>query len=304
MSVLIHREPLIPACFQKIIVVAALTDRDIELYRSHRTSIRSALANASGFELDEVVPIGSFARRSAVHGISDSDLLAVLRKRTVSYSSGQLYSPGTVTSNVRGVLAARFWATGVGRDGQAIVVDFGDGEHPVDLVPAVWQSATGFHNHPVFIIPDGAGGWMSTSPSSHNRYIDGADQGAGGKLKYVAQIFKTWCHTRSTPVPVRGFHVELLLASTGICAGARAYAAIFRDLLTLLRQRDCAALNDPLGISGRIAATGTDAKRESAMRTIAEAAYHADLAVFAEAAGNEAEAWRQWNIVFNDRFPR
>ncbi|HVW25693.1 MAG TPA: hypothetical protein VHC69_10000 [Polyangiaceae bacterium] len=88
-----------------------------------------------------------------------------------------------------------------------------------------------------------------------------------------------------------------------VCEGARSYAEIFRDLLVILSNRKCAPLNDPVGISGRIAAAATDAKRVQAARTVDEAARHADAALQAESAGNYREALRQWNIAFNNGFP-
>lgn len=289
--------------FQGLIARAQLTVRDTTQFDSHRASIRLALTGARGFDVNRVDLIGSVARRTAVRGMSDADLLAVVTRASAS-SAGTLHTSDTVLQKLRATLAARFWQTDVGRDRQAVVVDFGDGSHPVDVVPAVWEDQSGFKNYPVHMIPDGAGWWMPTSPSSHNRYLALADQSAAGKLKYAAQIFKCWRMSRAVPVPISGFHVELLLATKRLCEGARTYSAITRDLLVLLSSRDCAALNDPLGISGRIRIAVTEAKRESASRTVADAAHHADQALSAEYAGNQTEAWRQWNIVFNGSFSR
>lgn len=235
--------------------------------------------------------------------MSDADLLAVLSRRSVR-SADTLHSPRTVMEKLRRTLGARFRHTHVRRDGQAVVVDFGDGSHPVDVVPAIWESQSGFRNYPIHIIPDGRGWWMRASPASHNRYLRLADRRAGGQLKYAARIFKFWRATRATAVPISGFHVELLLAFERLCEGPRAYSTIMRDLLVLLARRRCAALNDPVGISGRIRAAQTEAKRQAASRTLLEAAKHADRAITAEDAGDVSDAWRQWNIVFNGSFPR
>ncbi len=59
----------------------------------------------------------------------------------------------------------------------------------------------------------------------------------------------------------------------------------------------------PLGVSGNIAACATDAKRQQAHRTVAEAAQHADAGLQSEARDNFREAVRQWDIVFNGEFP-
>jgi hypothetical protein len=287
--------------FQQLIGRIEPTARDEMLFDSHAESVKRALETHAGANRVEVM--GSAKRGSAIHGRSDVDLLAVLPVTAVRWGEG-LKSSDTVLKQVRDVLAFRFHSTGVGRDGQAIAVQFGDGTHPVDVVPAIWSNHAGPYNYPLFLIPDGAGEWMSTSPATHNRYIAEADARAGGKLKYAARIFKYWRDTRTPRVPISGFHVELLLASSDLCAGARPYAGILRDLLVELSNRDCAALNDPCNISGRIPACNTDAKRQQAFRTTYAAAQHADAALNAESRGNLREAQRQWDLVFNGQFPR
>ena len=284
--------------FENVLGRIQLTSTDRSLFESHRASIRNNLASASSFELNRLEAIGSFSRGTAVTGMSDADLMAIVGRASVS-SGDALQTSTTVLSKFRTSLSTRFWNTDVVRDGQAIVVDFGDGSHPVDVVPALWRSQHGFNNYPVYVVPDGRGWWMATSPTSHNRYIADADRRAGGKLTYAAQLVKYWCGTRATRVPLSGFHVELLLAMTGVCNGARSYGAIVRDVFTFLARRDGAALTDPLGIAGRIPAATSDAKREATMRSVADAADHADRALHAEQRGNTTEALRQWDIAFN-----
>lgn len=300
---LAYRVSPVASAFRELLDRVQLTANDSNRFDAHRASIRAALSGAMGFELNALKPIGSFSRGTAVRGTSDADLLAVVTRVSIS-TAGRLQTSETVLSKFRAVLSTRFWRTEVVRDRQAVVVDFGDGSHPVDVVPAVWQSPEGFNNHPVFSIPDGLGDWMPTSPTSHNRYIQDADKRAGGQLTYAAQLIKYWCATRAIAVPLSGFHIELLLASVGLCEGAYSYSTVTRELLALLARRNCAALNDPIGISGRIPAASSEAKRASAMTSVADAASHADRALSAERFGDEREALRQWNIVFNGHFSR
>ena len=291
----------IAARFQKILDWARLTDRDVQAFDRHRQSITRALQ--AGVRLNQVHRIGSFERGTAVRGSSDADLLAVTERKEVTWGDS-VKTSDTVLATFRQTLSATFQRTEIGRDQQAVVIDFGDGEHPVDVVPAFYAGQDGYQNHPVFWIPDGTRGWMKTSPSSHNRYLRDADQQARGHLRAIAMMFRFWRTTRSTPVPISGFHVELMLASRQLSLGVRTYSGKFRDLLVELSNRECAALNDPVQISGRIAACGTEAKRAQSARTVADAAYHADQAVKAEAVEDLQEAWKQWNVVFNNQFPR
>jgi hypothetical protein len=291
----------IAARFQKILDWAALSARDQEVFNAHRLSVLHALQ--AGTRLNKVHVMGSVERGTATRGASDIDLLAVVERKEVMWGNSYK-SSSTVLGNFRDVLLARFQRTEIGRDGQAVVVNFGDAQHRVDVVPGFYDSQDGYQNHPVFRIPNGSGDWMRTSPSSHNRYLHDADVKTRGHLRGVAMIFKYWRTTRSTPVSISGFHTELLLASRELCVGVQPYSGKFRDLLVELARRECAALNDPAEISGRIAACGTEAKRSQALKTVIEAAYHANQAVLAEAREDFGEAWRQWSSAFNGNFPR
>jgi hypothetical protein len=73
--------------------------------------------------------------------------------------------------------------------------------------------------------------------------------------------------------------------------------------LLLLAQRDCAALRDPVGVAGLIPCVAIASKRGAASSAVATAASHARDAIIAEQRGNEREAYRQWDIVFNHTLP-
>ncbi|MCA9617396.1 MAG: nucleotidyltransferase [Myxococcales bacterium] len=290
----------ISTSFATLLRRASLTQRDTSLFESHRSSVTRAIE--THLDTSKVELMGSFRRGSAIHGSSDIDLLAVLRVGSLRWG-GSLKSSATVLAEVRRALLSRYPNSVVGRDGQAVVVSFNDGQHPVDVVPACYAEQGGPYNHPLYFIPDGTGGWMVTSPSSHNRFLAEADSRAGGQLKFTSQLLKYWRGTRATAVPMSAFHLELLIAQERLCEGARSYADVVRDALVVLSNRDGAALHDPVGISGLIPLASTESKCNQAMQSIDAAARHADAALLAERSGDFLEANRQWGIVFNGHFP-
>ncbi len=98
-------------------------------------------ASADAFDLYRVVPMEKLrcVQEAAAHGISDADLLAVLQKPSIFLRrSAKSFVDRSQQRSAR-YFQARFRATEVGKDGQAIVVDFvrQRSEHPVDVVPAV-----------------------------------------------------------------------------------------------------------------------------------------------------------------------
>ncbi len=288
----------VSARFATLLGWATPSTSEARNYETHKASVSSTLK--SNLDMVAVDLMGSYARGSAVGGHSDIDLLAVLRTTEVKSGSSWKRSDG-VMQTVRKALLARFPDTDTGRDGQAVVVHFAGGEDPVDVVPAFYIGS-GPSNYPKYAIPDGAGGWMETSPQAHNRYIE--LRSGGGKLPNAARIAKWWRLSRDVEIPLSGFHVEMLLAAQEICSGVKSYAQCFADLLDLLDRRECAALQDPLGVSGYLRAAATDAKREQLCATVASSAERARRAIEAEDDSDLSEAYRLWDLVFKGAFPK
>jgi tRNA nucleotidyltransferase (CCA-adding enzyme) len=163
------------------------TERDINIYESHRQSITRRLETV--FSTNKVELIGSCARGSSIRATSDIDLLLILKREEVKWGEGYKSST-TILDHVRSELLNRYPMTPVVRDVHAIVTRFADNQHPVDVVPGFYWKHGGALNYPIFAIPDGSGGWMLTSPQSHNKFINDADAKSGGKLKRVARLIK------------------------------------------------------------------------------------------------------------------
>ena len=271
-----------------------------KIFLQHQDSIEGRLKSA--FLTNRVERIGSYTRRSAIKDWSDVDLLLVLSRDEVRWGE-QYKSSTTVLKNVRDQLQDRYAQTEVGRDGQAVVISFGDGHHPVDVVPGFYWG-TGPRNYPIFCIPDGAGAWMKTSPQLHNKYIATGDAQSAGKLKSIARLIKFWAHLRQQSESLSGFHIEMLLAQTQTCARPQTHATAFTEIMRVLANRNCRALQDPLGVAGYIKAAGTEAKQRSLNAAIQRVFCHCQRAIDAEVAYDTPEAIHQWNIVFSDNFPR
>jgi hypothetical protein len=275
--------------------------REVNARTTHRRSIDQAL-DAAFKNFNRLETIGSHTRETAIRYHSDVDYLSVLGREDVMYG-GSVVRSTTVLAKVRKVLADRFKNTEIRSDGPSVVVKFQGGEGAVDVVPGVWNGTTRQDGYPVFAIPDGNDGWLNTSPQRHNKYLGEKEQSSGHKFSRVIRLLKAWKYARIPNVPFLSFHVELLLAAEGTCEGIKSYAACLRDAFRLLRDREGRALNDPLGISGRIPIVYTDAQARNLVNHAAHAAEHADEAIWADSVGKVDEAFRQWRIVFNGAFP-
>jgi predicted nucleotidyltransferase len=265
--------------------------------QSHLMTVRRRLSTS--FDISKFVRIGSHARGTAIRRYSDVDILAVLRRNEAKWG-GSIVNSSTFLRRIRNDLEDRYASTEVRGDGQAVVAQFGSGEHALDVVPAIFQKWDG--NRPIYLIPDGQDSWIETSPETHNAYFAAASEKSGQKLRKVVQLVKWWKYSRSQPMPLEAFHVDLLLASSGLCIGVKSYGECLLEAFKLLAERECRGFRDPLGISGVVLATKTESQRQALSESVNFAVFHARKAIAAESWKDFAEANRQWAIVFNGEY--
>lgn len=288
--------------FQAYLTRLAPTETEVDKRKSHKKTIEQALtAEFSGF--NDLSIMGSHTRDSAIQVWSDVDYFAKLGKEDVTWGGSRVNS-GTTLNRVKKALDSRFRSTEVWIDGPAVVVGFGKGAGAVDVVPGVWVGTTSTSpQYPVFDIPDGSGGWRRASPQRHTKYLRDEDERSGYKLSKTIRLIKGWKYARAPKVPLFGFHAEMLLASEGICVGAKSYQSCLLDAFKHVRDRAGKALTDPVGVAGLISATATEAQRTLLLDHAKHAVDKATSAINAEIAGKVDDAFYYWNLVFNKEFP-
>jgi hypothetical protein len=289
--------------FQTLLSWLDPSSREVEALGVHRQTITKSLK--ASFDDVRVELIGSHSRGTAVSGQSDLDLIVYLPGNEARWG-GRLVHSDRVLARVRDALKGRYQATDIGKDAQAIVVSFAGGDRVVDVVPAFWIGMTrakGLEKkRPLFKIPDGSGGWFDTSPAAHRTHLKAKDDACGGRLRRTAQILKFWAACRAHVV-LTSFHVELVLAESGICRAPGAYAKYLVDVFELLSERGCRSLQDPLGISRRIPAARTAGQVERTLTAVQGSLALARRARQEELGRNSAEAYALWGRVFNGNFP-
>lgn len=263
----------------------------------HFETIRTRLETV--FTVKKFFAAGSFSRKTFIRGRSDVDVFAQVTLDEIRWGN-ERKSSFTVLDNFRKELAARLPYTKVGRDVHAIVVEFSDMD--MDVVPAAWAGFSAQHKRPLYLIPDGNGRWMESNPEIHNGYIAEANQQSRGKLRAVAQLFKFWRACRNATIPISSFHIEMVLASEGVCTGVKSYAECMTELLQKMAERDCVGIRDPKGISGNIYAIKSEAQRAAALASVKTSRDFAKAALSAERNGRMNEALQQWNYAFNYEF--
>ncbi|WP_377157802.1 nucleotidyltransferase [Roseateles sp. UC29_93] len=294
-------QALRPPQFNMLALASRIQPLDSELSAAklHCASVRARLEKA--FAVSAVQNIGSHCRGTAIRRHSDLDVMVVLRKEEVLWG-GKLVSSDTVIQNVLAELRGRFTTSAIRKDGLAATLAFGSTRQSLDVVPAVFSRFDKGSQRPVYLIPDGAGGWFETSPQIHDRFFAAAQLASGNKLRKVSQLVKAWKHARAGSLPIRSFYADMVLAASGVCVGAKMYGQCLHDFFAVLSRGVCGYLQDPCGIAGQITATDTQAQRQALVTAIEYACSHAAAALSAQARNNVQESNRQWNLVFNGTF--
>ncbi len=264
--------------------------------RMHRHSVKNRLEKA--FTVSSVREIGSQARGTAVRYYSDLDLMVVLRKEEVTWGSNVVCSD-TVIRRVLDELRGRFPASNIKKDGLTATIAFGSTKQSLDVVPAFFARFDKNSMRPVYLIPDGSGGWLETSPQVHDRYFSKAQEASGNKLRKVSQLLKWWKHSRAESLPMGSFYADMVLSACGTCVGAKTFGQCLHDFFSVLSTGQCGALDDPCGIAGHITATKTEAQRLQLLATVNYALAHSKSAFEAQRCMESREANRQWDLVFN-----
>jgi hypothetical protein len=127
------------------------------------------------------------------------------------------------------------------------------GRNRLNAVPAVFHSLKTAYKVPVYVIPDGDGGWLESAPQAHNNYIIAANTRSGGNCAERSSCSSIERNARTPSIPMSSIHLELVLAGTNVCAGAKGYSVCLRDCFALMHDRKCRGLNTTPRLGGHSA---------------------------------------------------
>lgn len=273
-------------------------DGELTAARGHLISVRARLTKS--FAVSGAQKMGSHARETAVRRYSDLDFMVILRKEEFHWGD-RMVSSDTVLNRLLDDLKERFPHSTVKRDILAASLGFGSTGQSLDIVPAKFlEFAAG---RPVYLIPDGDGGWLRTSPAAHDRRFQLEQERSGNKLRKISQLLKWWKHSRESSLPIRSFYIDMLLCTSGVGTGVgKTYGTCLKDFFEHLVATECRSVVDPCGIAGRISANDTHAQHEALNRAAIYAHQHAHAAIAAEQRRDFPEANRQWDLVFNGTY--
>lgn len=236
---------------------------------------------------------GSYRRNTMIAPLSsaDVDIFVVLHS---SYYNAN--GEAALLDRVKAVLRKTYTRTPeISRSGQAVTITFTD--FKVDLVPAFRRQGG------EFLIPNTrANQWIPTDPKEHVRLWSHGNAAHNGDLVPLIKMIKQW--NRSHNNLMRSFHLETLILNalthvkiSSFPSGARysfekAHAAVQKPVA------------DPAGYNGNLGAyLDSPAKMSEVCARLTSACQRAREAERLDSQGRTDLAFKQWQLIFGDRFP-
>ena len=259
---------------------------------SHKASITSRLE--AYYDLKQLFYSGSANNGTSISKHSDVDFFAWIPISKLKQNSA------TSLREIRECLQERFQSTRVYVDSPAVLLDFGSADwDTAEVIPADYVEQKESKN--VYDIPNGSGGWMRSSPSTHTSCVTEENTRLGKKLKPLIRFLKAWKYYCN--VPISSFYLELRATKWMEGESSIVYDIDLCTILGKLHSCSLAAMQDPKGISGYVSACATEAQKADALSKLSTAKTRAEKAREAESAGNTSEAFDWWDKLFAGNFP-
>jgi len=259
---------------------------------SHKASITTRLETYYG--LKQLFYSGSAYNGTSISKHSDVDFFAWIPTNKSKQNSA------TSLRKIKECLQGRFTNTPIYVDSPAVVLNFGAGDwDTAEVIPADYVEQKGRKN--VYDMPNGSGGWLKSSPSTHNSYVSAENMRLNKKLKPLIRFLKAWKYYCN--VPISSFYLELRATKWMEEENSIVYDI---DLYTIFRKlHTCglAAMQDPKGVSGYVYACASETKKADALSKLATAKTRAEKARDAEISDNTRDAFYWWDKLFSDHFP-
>jgi len=260
---------------------------------SHKSSITSRLEDY--YDLNRLFYSGSANNGTDVASLSDVDFFASIPTKKLKKNSS------TSLREIKECLQDRFKNTRVYVDSPAIVLDFGSGSwDTAEVIPAdfVMKTAKGKN---VYDIPDSSGGWMKSSPSTHNAYVTLHNNRLNKKLKPLIRFVKAWKYY--CDVPISSFYLELRVTKLMEGEESIVYDIDLNSIFQKLKSTNLAAIQDPEGVSGLIYPCASDVAKTTALSKLNTAVIRIQKAREAKNSGSIKEVFEWWDKVFLYNFP-
>lgn len=201
------------------------------------------------------------------------------------------------------MLSKRFTHTTVKIRRPAVVIEFGGGYETWEVIPGFLTNRGG-KDQLVYDIPGPNTGsaWIDAAPKEHLAYVNKCNEKPHkGDSKDLARLIKAWKYYCN--VPVSSFYLEMRCAQHVKTQSSYLHVWEVCSVLEKLDNHQLAAMNDPMGASGRIYACSTESTRVDALSKLKTAAMRARKALEAYRAEDTNTAFYYLDMLYGGQFP-
>lgn len=238
--------------------------------------------------------IGSYGRRTAIHGISDLDMAFELPWDLYEkYRNYQGNGPSQLLQEVRKSLKARYPRTEVKGDGQVVVIEFAN--FVVEVLPSfIDEECDGYR----FGDTHGGGTWKLCKPIKEMEAMDKRNGETNRNLKHVCKMVRAWKNEHG--VSMGGLLIDTLVhnffgqTDEYDQASYKSYGKLFVSLFTYLGGLQHQDYWAAPGSAQRVHSSGKFQKKAK------KAAVKCQEALDAETDKKKIKLWRE---VFGRCFP-
>jgi hypothetical protein len=155
-------------------------------------------------EMQHCLQVGSYGRNTAIHGVSDLDMLFELPWGLYEqYKAYQGNGPSQLLQAVRASLKDRYPSTQIKGDGQVVVVEFD--KFKVEVLPAFYRAATNDYYHPD---SNDGGTWKIARPQQEIAAVNAINVRTNRNYKHVCKMVRAWKNENG--VPMSGILIDTL----------------------------------------------------------------------------------------------
>ena len=181
--------------------------------------------------------VGSYGRGTAIHGISDLDMLFELPDSVYKrFDNHEGNGQSALLQEIRETIKKTYSTTDIKGDGQVVVVTFLG--YVVEVLPAFYQSDDSYK------YPDSSSGgsWKITNPRQERGEVNKVNGESSGNLKRLCKMVRAWKNAQG--VPMGGLLIDTLCYNflqkntQYKSLGVGSYHYMVRDFFKYLSEQD------------------------------------------------------------------
>lgn len=172
-------------------------------YRSITTRLNKDYWNLES-DSTHCLQVGSYGRNTAIHGISDLDMVFELPAKDLErFKKVQGNGPSQMLQEVKNCLTARYPNTKMSGDGQVVVVEFSG--YRVEVLPAFHDAND---NSYIYGDTNNGGSWCKCKPRQEIAATNERNRTSNRNLKRVCKMLRSW--KEAVGAPMSGMLIDTL----------------------------------------------------------------------------------------------